>query len=96
MIDKEISKFIWQNKPPKIKATVMISSVKNGGLNMPHFQSMISAQKVMWVKRLLSDENEKWKNLALKLLNLKKFDLKCKSSIRYYQSQSPSINAKLV
>ena len=36
-VEKEIIKFIWNNKVPKIKAKTMISSIENGGLKMPNF-----------------------------------------------------------
>ena len=53
--------FIWRGKP-KIKKTVLMLDYKQGGLKMMHFPSLINAQRVMWVKRLLYGKKEmKWK-----------------------------------
>jgi hypothetical protein len=54
-------KFIWQNKPEKIKRKTLIANYEKGGLKMLDIGSFLKAQKAMWVKRLLSPEDASWK-----------------------------------
>ncbi len=64
-VSKEMYSFVWSGKPEKIKRDTLISDVKDGGLKMLDFMSMVKAQKVMWVKRLLSDSKSSWKAFPL-------------------------------
>ena len=61
-------KFVWHNKPNKIKRETLISDYNKGGLKMLDIDSFVKAQKAMWVKKFLSADNAKWK--ALLSLNL--------------------------
>ena len=56
-----VYKFIWNDKPEKIKRKTLIADYEHGGLKMLDIKSFIKAQKVMWVKRFLSPENASWK-----------------------------------
>ena len=87
-VDKEIIKFVWNNKIPKIKTSTMINDIANGGLKLPDFKSMINCQKIMWVKRLLEPQNLKWKNLALHQMQIEKDDLKCKLATQFIPQQT--------
>ena len=53
--------FVWQNKPNKVKRNTIISDYEHGGLRMLDVESFISAQKVMWVKRLIKPGQGSWK-----------------------------------
>ena len=64
-VNSEMYKFIWSNKPEKIKRKVLTSDIPNGGLKMLDLQSMVKAQKVMWIKRLMTEKNESWKTYPL-------------------------------
>jgi hypothetical protein len=86
-VDMAISKFIWNDKPPKIKKSTMISRIHEGGLKMPSFEFMVYSQKVMWIKRILSSDQQKWKSIAFKLIGLSEFDLKCKPSVKFIQNK---------
>jgi hypothetical protein len=86
-VDMAISKFIWNDKPPKIKKSTMISRIHEGGLKMPSFEFMVYSQKVMWIKRILSSDQQKWKSIAFKLIGLSEFDLKCKPSVEFIQNK---------
>ena len=48
----------------------MINTKNQGGLEMPHLQSIVHANKISWVHRLLSKRNpkSKWKMLLKKQL----------------------------
>jgi hypothetical protein len=53
--------FIWQYKKDKVKRTAIIADYDKGGLKMMDVPSFISAQKVMWVKRLLNTGGGSWR-----------------------------------
>ena len=61
-------KFVWNNKPNKIKRKTLIAEYEKGGLKMLDIQSFLKAQKVMWVKRLISTEQGSWKALPMLFL----------------------------
>ena len=44
-------KFIWNNKPEKIKRKTLIAEYEEGGQKMIDINSFLKAQKAMWVKR---------------------------------------------
>ena len=57
-----IYRFLWNGKD-KIKRNVIIQEYENAGLKMPDISSMIKANRISWVKRLLDDDSEQsWKN----------------------------------
>ena len=56
-------KFLWNNKPEKIRRKTIIADYENGGLKMLDINSFLKAQKATWVKRLLSPDNASWKAL---------------------------------
>jgi hypothetical protein len=55
--------FVWDNKPNKIKQDTLIADYNQGGLKMLDIPSFLKAQKVMWVKRLLTPDKASWKAL---------------------------------
>ncbi len=60
-------KFLW-NGPDKVKRQAMIANLAQGGLKMPHFESIIKTQKIMWAKRYVNPDFHPWKeflNIAL-------------------------------
>jgi len=46
--------FIWNGKKDKVKRLTLINPIESGGLAMPHLDSMINAQRVMCVVKMLS------------------------------------------
>ena len=52
-----ILKFLWDEKPARIKNKVIINRLENGGLRMVHFDNYVMAQKTSWVKRLLDNRD---------------------------------------
>jgi hypothetical protein len=48
---KIISKFIWDNKPPKVKYKAMINSIENGGLNLQDISCKNKSLKINWIKK---------------------------------------------
>ena len=39
-----VIKFLWDNKPCKIKTTTLYNSFENDGMKLPHFESYVMAQ----------------------------------------------------
>ena len=47
--------FVWKGKG-KVKCTAFINPIDKGGLKMPNIESMISAQRIICIKRYLSPD----------------------------------------
>ena len=52
--------FVWNGKD-KVKRTAFINPIDKGGLKMPNIESMISAQRIICIKRYLSTDPAGWK-----------------------------------
>ena len=52
--------FVWKGKD-KVKRRAFINPIDKGGLKMPNIESMISAQRVICIKRYLSTDPASWK-----------------------------------
>ena len=52
--------FVWKGKD-KVKRTAFINPIDKGGLKMPNIESMISAQRIICIKRYLSTDPASWK-----------------------------------
>ena len=74
----------------------MIGDEEDGGLRMPNFKSIVKAQKVMWIKRLLDNEPRKWKTISFKLMKLSKSDLLYKNTIEYIPKQCSPFYAQIL
>ena len=59
-INSVIFNFVWRGKD-KIKRLTLISEYENGGLKMPHPESLIQTQRIVCLKRYLDDNNSPWK-----------------------------------
>jgi hypothetical protein len=57
-----VTRFIWNNKPPKVKYTAMINSIAEGGLNLHDLESKLKSIKLGWIKKLYDkDLKAPWK-----------------------------------
>ena len=62
-------KFIWDNKPDKIKRKQITKDYKNGGLKMINFKKFLLALKAGWISRILNKNNNgQWKLIYLQKL----------------------------
>ena len=68
-VNKSVSNFIWNHKPPKIKRSTMIGRIKDGGLSMPDFDIIGKSLKAGWVKRLLDPQAQSWETTPFRLLD---------------------------
>ena len=71
-VDNLMFKFLWNDKPPRIKRNTIIARIKDGGLKMPDIYSFHEAQKIMWIKRLILNDKGKWQNLFFELTRFDK------------------------
>ena len=74
-VNKILYNFIW-NGPDKVKRSAMIADIAKGGLKMPHLESIIKTQKVIWCKRYAEENYHPWKEFLMD--GLRKLD-KCES-----------------
>ena len=82
-------KFIWSGKPDKIKRKTIIAPIEKGGLKMIDFEAMVKAQKISWIKRLISDDEASWKAFPRWLAGF--MDLKDLIKCHFQPSKIPSI-----
>jgi hypothetical protein len=83
-------KFLWNNKPDKVKRKTIIADYNEGGLKMLDIKTFIKAQKIMWVKRLYKEGDASWKAYPQHVLNklIGKNSFKCNLNI----NKKPNIN----
>ena len=70
-------KFVWNQKPDRIKRTTLCKSVNDGGLGMIDIFKYIKALKITWIRKL-EIKDTKWKPILFacfpQLRNLSQFD----------------------
>jgi hypothetical protein len=58
-----IMRFIWDNKPPKVKYKAMIASIENGGLCLQDIESKLKSLKLKWITKMLDTSySSPWKS----------------------------------
>jgi nitrogen regulatory protein PII-like uncharacterized protein len=55
-MQKNMFKFVWDNKQDKIKRDILIGDYKDGGLRMPDILSQNISLKTSWLKRIMEYE----------------------------------------
>ena len=58
-IDEMLFKYLWGNKPPKIKCNTIVASICDGGFAMLTVYEVHATAKNCWIKRLLSETSGK-------------------------------------
>ena len=62
-LDSIMFSFIWNDKPDKIKRSVLINNIESGGVKQTHFSKSL---KVFWIKKVLDPTYQTdWKTLFL-------------------------------
>ena len=54
-INTVLFEFVWKSGKDKIKRRTVISDYKNGGLRMPHIETLIKTQRIMCMKKYFDD-----------------------------------------
>ena len=68
IVDNMIIDFVWNKRKPKIKKDVIIQNIENGGIKAPKFAKMVEANRLSWIKRIMSTTNAKWKSILCELI----------------------------
>ena len=63
-LDHMIDRFIWDNKPCKVKKKRLIKGYLEGGLKMIDICTFIKSLKITWIRRLTSNCTAPWYNLT--------------------------------
>jgi len=58
-IEHSINTFMWDGNIAKIKHTILIQTIDNGGSSMPNIRNILHTAKASWVKRLVDDKNKR-------------------------------------
>ena len=61
LVDSMILDFIWCKRRPKIKKDVIVQNIYKGGIKVPSFSSMLEANRISWIKRIIDNSEAKWK-----------------------------------
>ena len=64
-------KFIWNDKPDKVKRSQICKSYNAGGLKMIDLEPFIKTLKITWILRLYLDSNAPWVHITLSNLGQK-------------------------
>ena len=52
-IQRIFNDFVWPHNKTHVKNLTLIEDIENGGLKMPNIHSMVKANKLMWIKRMI-------------------------------------------
>jgi hypothetical protein len=61
--DNLFLRFLWNDKPRKVKRLTTEKHISDGGMNMINVDYMARALKASWVQKIYSDSNNKWTNI---------------------------------
>ena len=67
-INQILYNFVWKGKD-KVKRVTLINDIDEGGLKMPHIESMIDAQRITCIQKFLDDSLSSWKYILNHYLN---------------------------
>ena len=59
-LENAFFKFIWDNKPDKIKRSTLKKNYLNGGLNMIDLNNFIAGLKCTWIRRMYVNHDANW------------------------------------
>ena len=59
-LNKKLYKFVWDDKPDKIKRGILSQSKVNGGLKMPNIANVIYSLKCPWIRRIIVSPTRPW------------------------------------
>ena len=90
-INSVLFKFVWKSRKDKIKRKTLISDYKNGGLRMPHLETLIKTQRIMCMKKYFDSYNSTWKVFLDNYLSEfgGSFLLKCNYDIKFLPKTLP-------
>jgi len=75
-------KYVWNDKPDRIKRNQFVQNYENGGVKMPDVESHINALKINWIRRFSRDD-KKWIKLSELCINVLSKDVCCMGLARF-------------
>ncbi len=75
-VNEEFFRYIWNDKPDRIKRVKFIQNYESGGVKMPDVESHINALKINWIRRV-AQGNKKWLTLFKLCVNMEINDVCC-------------------
>ena len=90
-VKRTICDFVWNGKP-KIKHNTLIGPISKGGLNLPDFEIINNALKVVWIRRLYeSKKDANWSHIPLVFIRHLggPFLFKCNYDLKYLNLNIP-------
>ena len=60
-MERMLYKFLWKG-PDKVTRLSVISSLKNGGLNLTDLETQIKALRLSWIPHVLDEQVGPWKS----------------------------------
>ena len=62
-------RFLWSDKPDKVKRALVTQDYKDGGLRMVNIQLFIQSTKLTWIRRLFRSPSTAWVKLFEKTIS---------------------------
>jgi exonuclease III len=81
-IEDSFYKFIWKDKPDKVKRDTIIADYRDGGLKMPDISSQNISLKTLWIHRL-SEKEGNWSSYIKEKLPLNNLEYFKNCSINF-------------
>jgi hypothetical protein len=78
-IDKLFLRFLWGDKPRKVKRLTTELKIMDGGLNMINVDYMARALKATWIHKIFSENNNKWTTIPKLYFNKISFNEICQT-----------------
>ena len=63
-VKEAMVKFIWKGKTRLNNYDTLIQNKNVGGIGLPDLASHLKSQRIMWVKRLITNDEKSWINIA--------------------------------
>ena len=89
-IEDLVYTFLWNSKTNKVKKSVMIQDFCEGGHRMVDVYSVITTQKLKWVKLYLNNHKCLWRNLMEGLINVENLNILLRSSFHLNRTLTSS------
>ncbi len=89
-IDRLIYDFLWDEKPHKVKKSIMIQDFIDGGHKMIDVQSLIITQKLKWVALYLNNHDCLWRHLMEAIINVDNLNVFLRSDYDIYNNCTSS------
>jgi len=66
-VEKEIVRFIWHGRKPKIKYRTLIGDLDKGGIRLPDLETIIQTNRVGWALKMMENTSCYWKCFAKRI-----------------------------